>query len=62
MPKAYYISLVEQMVMRWPKGFEEWRMFRIEYHPQQLESFMWLPPSADPEAVENAMNGERGKR
>ena len=57
MPKTYYISLVEQMVMCWPEGFEGWRMFRIEYHPQELESFMWLPPGVDPSVVEDVMNG-----
>lgn len=62
MSKDYYISLVEQMVMNYPKGFEEWSMFRIEYHPQNLESFMWLPPGADRNAVEAEMNGKRRKR
>ncbi len=45
------ISLIEVMVNTYPKGFENWRMYRIEYggHAKEclMECAIWLPPNSD---------------
>jgi len=54
------ICLVEQMVMREPKGMEGWRMYRIEYggHAENciIEGVLWLPQDVNYERVEDYLN------
>lgn len=49
-------SLIEQGVFNYPPGMEGWRNYRIEYggHAEYClrEGIIWLPPHADPMAVE----------
>ena len=53
------ISLVEQMVMRYPPGMEKFRFYRIEYggHASAClcEGVIWLPESMDPTRVEKLL-------
>ena len=59
------VSLVEQMVMRYPDPrMEGWRNFRIEYggHAECCicEGLVWLPPGVNPLAIERMLS-ERAK-
>ena len=51
------VSLTEMMVTTYPKGFEGWRMFRIEYggHAEVclMECVIWLPPNSDRKEIED---------
>lgn len=53
------ISLVEQIVMRYPKGMEKFRFYRIEYggHAESclVEGVVWLPENANPKQFEDFM-------
>ncbi len=53
------VSLVENLVWRYPKGMEEWRFFRIEYggHAESciVETGIWLPRGVDPEIIEGIL-------
>ena len=55
------ISLVEQAVMSYPKGMEEFRMYRIEYggHAEAclVEGIIWLPEDFNPDGFEHFMEG-----
>ena len=50
------ISLIEQMVVRYPPGMENFRMYRIEYggHGSAClcEGIIWLPDAVDPDVLE----------
>jgi len=50
------VSLVEQMVHRWPKGMENYRMYRIEYggHAEScvMVGSIWLPQDMSPDVIE----------
>lgn len=50
------ISFVEEMVNNYPKGFDGWKMYRIEYSDHTEESLMeciiWLPPKSSIEELE----------
>lgn len=49
------VSLVEYGVFRYPKGLENWRLYRIEYggHAEMCitEGSIWLPPNLDPQKL-----------
>ena len=53
------ISLVEQMVVRYPTGMEQFRMYRIEYggHAEQCiyEGVIWLPRLMNPGTLESLL-------
>ena len=53
------ISLVEQMVARYPIGMEQFRMYRIEYggHAEQClcEGVIWLPRLLNPSIIEDLL-------
>ena len=46
-----WIGMTEQIVIRYPKGLEECRLFRIEYggfnEMELAETTIWLPPNTD---------------
>ena len=51
------INFVEEMVQTFPKGMENWRMYRIEYggHAEAclIESVIWLPSNSKISELEN---------
>jgi len=56
-----HVSFVEMGVYRYPKGFEGWRFYRIEYFddvsPFQIrEDCLWLPPGFDVSKLEDEIN------
>jgi hypothetical protein len=67
--KDMRVDLVEQMVMRPPKGMEKWRNYRIEYggHAQYcvVEGIIWARQEVDPclleEAIERLVNNKEIK-
>ena len=54
-----HISLVEQMVMRYPPGMEHFRLYRIEYggHASSClcEGIIWLPENFGPAVIEKML-------
>ena len=52
----FWVGLTEYGVQSWPAGMEGCRMFRVEYggvnEGQVAEGTIWLPPTADIDAVE----------
>jgi hypothetical protein len=58
------ISLIEQMVYRYPAGMEKFRLFRIEYggHASAClsEGIIWLPATMNPDRIEKVL--ERGAK
>lgn len=57
----FYVGLTEYGVQNWPDGMEGCRMFRVEYggfnEGQAAEGTIWLPPTADADAVEDYLQG-----
>ncbi len=58
-----WVSIVEEMVLNpkaMPAGFEDWRIYRIEYCDSEgvesAERHIMLPPACDSEVIENAIN------
>lgn len=53
------ISLVEQMVVRYPPGMEKFRLYRIEYggHASTClcEGIIWLPEKMKPDVIEKIL-------
>lgn len=53
------ISLVEQMVMRYPPGMKKFRLYRIEYggHASNClcEGIIWLPKRMNPDLIEKVL-------
>lgn len=58
------VSLVEYGIFKYPKGLEQWRLYRIEYGGSNencvYEGEIWLPSEMPPDEIENLINDFKG--
>lgn len=53
-----WISLTEEMQAKPRKGFEDWKVYRIEYADSDIEGILWLPPHVNPDKIANYLYEE----